>query len=211
MWKVQSSKEPIRLFESNLLEYFTHIHPAVVLVIWIPVVAGMALYGLIHRPGGVSWLYYPLCLLGGLVLWTLTEYGLHRFVFHFKPRNKRQEKITFLFHGIHHTQPMVKSRLVMPPVVSIPLALLFYYFFGFVVGTLFGRPYWVYPLFAAFLAGYILYDMTHYGIHHFDLKSNYLKMLRTNHMRHHWKTQDKRFGVTNTFWDFCFGTRVKDD
>ena len=211
MWQVQSSKEPMRLFKSDLLEFFTHIHPAVVPIIWVPVVVGLAVYGLLRRPEGASWLYFPITAMAGLILWTLTEYGLHRFVFHFKPRNKWQEKLTFLFHGIHHTQPMVKSRLVMPPVVSIPLALLFYELFGFVVGTLFGQPHWIYPLFAAFLAGYILYDMTHYGIHHFNWKSSYLIMLRTNHMRHHWKTQDKRFGVTNTFWDMCFGTRVKED
>ncbi len=30
-------KEPIRLFKSNFLEFFTHIHPAVVAIIWIPV------------------------------------------------------------------------------------------------------------------------------------------------------------------------------
>jgi len=53
--------------------------------------------------------------------------------------------------------------------------------------------------------------MTHYSIHHFDLRSNYLKMLRKNHMQHHWKTPDKRFGVTNIFWDLVFGTRVKED
>ncbi len=211
MWQVQSSKEPIRLFESDFLEFFTHIHPAIVLIIWIPVVVVFAFYGLILRPEGTSLLYYPLCLMVGLILWTLTEYGLHRFVFHFKPRNQWQERLVFLFHGIHHAQPMVKSRLVMPPVVSIPLALLFYNLYLFIIGRLLGQPHWVYPLFAAFLAGYLLYDLTHYSIHHFDLKSTYLKMVRRNHMLHHWKTQDKRFGVTNTFWDFCFGTRVKED
>ena len=211
MWKVQSSKEPIRLFKSDFLEFFTHIHPAIVLIIWIPVVGAFAVFGLMRRPDGISLVYYPICVMVGLILWTLTEYGLHRFVFHFKPRNKWQERLAFLFHGIHHAQPMVKSRLVMPPVVSIPLALLFYYLYVIVFNRLCGQPHWVYPLFAAFLAGYILYDMTHYAIHHFDLKSNYLIMVRKNHMRHHWKTQDKRFGVTNTFWDFCFGTQVKDD
>lgn len=211
MWDVKSSKEPIRLFRSDFLESFTHIHPALVLIVWIPVVAWFAIYGLLHRPDGASWLYFPVGVVCGLILWTLTEYGLHRFVFHFKPRNKWQEKLSFLFHGIHHVQPMVKTRLVMPPVVSIPLALLFYHFYAFVCGTLCGQPHWVYPLFAAFLAGYIMYDMTHYSIHHFDFKSSYFKMVRQNHMRHHWKTQDKRFGVTNTFWDFCFGTQVKEN
>ena len=106
---------------------------------------------------------------------------------------------------------MVKSRLVMPPAVSIPLALLFYYLYVNVIEKLLGRPHWVYPLFAAFLVGYIFYDMTHYSSHHFDLKSSYLKMVRRNHMRHHWKTPDKRFGVTNIFWDFVFGTRVREE
>ena len=211
MWKVQSSKEPIRLFKSDFMEFFTHIHPAVVLIVWIPVVVLFGVQGLMSRPAEKSLVYFPICIVAGLILWTLTEYGLHRFVFHFRPRNKWQERISFLFHGIHHAQPMVKSRLVMPPVVSIPLALLFYYFYLNVIGRLLGQPHWVYPLFAAFLVGYIFYDMTHYSIHHFDLKSSYLKMVRRNHMRHHWKTPDKRFGVTNIFWDVIFGTRVKED
>ena len=211
MWKVQSSKEPIRLYKSDFLEFFTHIHPAVVLIIWIPVAVLFVVYGLMNRPDGVSLLYFPICVVVGLMLWTLAEYGVHRFVFHFRPRNKWQEKISFRFHGIHHAQPMVKSRLVMSPVVSIPLALLFYYFYVNVIEWLFGRPHWAYPIFTAFLVGYIFYDMTHYSIHHFDLKSNYLKMLRKNHMRHHWRTPDKRFGVTNIFWDLVFGTRVKED
>jgi sterol desaturase/sphingolipid hydroxylase (fatty acid hydroxylase superfamily) len=172
MWKVQSSKEPIRLFKSDFLEFFSHIHPAIVLIIWIPVVLWFVVYGLMNRPDGVYLLYFPACMIVGLILWSLTEYGVHRFVFHFKPRNKWQERISFLFHGVHHAQPMAKSRLVMPPAVSIPLALLFYYFYANVIEMIFGRPHWVYPLFAGFLIGYILYDMSHYAIHHFDLKSN---------------------------------------
>ena len=113
MWEVRSRKEPIRLFQSDFLEFFTHIHPAVVLIIWIPVVGAFAVCGLMRRPDGISLVYYPICLMVGLILWTLTEYGLHRFVFHFRPRNTWQERLAFLFHGIHHAQPMVKSRLVM--------------------------------------------------------------------------------------------------
>jgi sterol desaturase/sphingolipid hydroxylase (fatty acid hydroxylase superfamily) len=208
---VQFNKTPIRLFKSDFLELFTHIHPAVVLIIWVPVAAAFAGYGIVNRPQGVSWIYFPICLAAGLVLWTLTEYMLHRFVFHFRPRNSWQGRITYLFHGIHHAQPMVKSRLVMPPVVSIPLALMFYYFYAYVIGDLLGRSHWIYPLFAAFLAGYICYDMTHYASHHFNLKSGYLKQVRKNHMRHHWQTPDKRFGVTSILWDIIFGTRVKEE
>jgi len=31
------SEEPIRLFKSDFLEFFTHIHPVVVLIIWVPI------------------------------------------------------------------------------------------------------------------------------------------------------------------------------
>jgi len=44
-------EEPIRLFKSDFLEFFTHIHPAVVLVIWVPVAA---LFGLVRSSGVVG-------------------------------------------------------------------------------------------------------------------------------------------------------------
>ena len=33
---ISTSKEPVRLFKSDFLEFFTHIHPAVIVVIWLP-------------------------------------------------------------------------------------------------------------------------------------------------------------------------------
>ncbi|MFN2155694.1 MAG: fatty acid hydroxylase, partial [Anaerolineae bacterium] len=121
--KIVHSKEPIRLFKSDFLEFFTHIHPAVVLVIWLPI-TGYFLYRATLSPGLA--LRLVLGIPSGLFLWTLVEYVVHRFVFHFPPRTPRQERISFLFHGVHHAQPMEKSRLVMPPVVSIPLAAICY-------------------------------------------------------------------------------------
>ena len=35
---INHSEEPIRLFKSDFLEFFTHIHPAVVLLLYVPVV-----------------------------------------------------------------------------------------------------------------------------------------------------------------------------
>src|SRR5262245_31563640 len=36
---INHSEEPIRLFKSDFLEFFTHIHPVVVLLLYVPVVA----------------------------------------------------------------------------------------------------------------------------------------------------------------------------
>ena len=115
--EISHSKEPIRLFKSDFLEFFTHIHPAVVLAIWLPVVVVSLIIAITGRPDGASAFYIPVGFAVGLFTWTFAEYMLHRFVFHFRPRNAWQERLSFLFHGVHHAQPMSKTRLGMPPAV----------------------------------------------------------------------------------------------
>jgi len=198
---------PIRLFESDFLEFFTHISPITVLVIWLPVVGFFLWRAVALRPAS-TWLFIPIVVLIGLLIWTLAEYGLHRFIFHFHPSNpsERMERILFLFHGIHHTQPRSKTRLVMPPAVSIPLSALFYGLFYLVLGVLLPLAHWVAPLFVGFILGYIAYDMLHYSMHHFSLKGKFFRMIRRHHMAHHFKTPNRRYGVSSPLWDIVFQT-----
>jgi sterol desaturase/sphingolipid hydroxylase (fatty acid hydroxylase superfamily) len=132
---------------------------------------------------------------------------MHRFVFHFPPKKPWLKRITYLFHGVHHAQPMCKTRLVMPPAVSIPLAALFYGLYYFILVKLLGVTVWLPPIFSGFMAGYLWYDLTHYGTHHFKVSGRYYKWVKFNHMQHHFKCPDKRYGVSNTLWDFVFKTR----
>ena len=203
------SEEPVRLFKSDFFEFFTHIHPAVVLAIYAPVMVYFLITAIVGRsPAGMSKaIYIPAGVLIGLFLWTLTEYSLHRFVFHFPPRAPWQERLSFLFHGVHHAQPKMKTRLVMPPPVSIPLALLFYAVFYLILDAALGIPQWIAPTFAGFIAGYLIYDMTHYATHHWPMRSGYLKFLKRYHMQHHYKTPDQRYGVSSPLWDMVFGTK----
>ncbi|MBN1261664.1 MAG: sterol desaturase family protein [Anaerolineae bacterium] len=208
---IVDSKEPIRLFKSDFLEFFTHIHPAVIMIIWLPV----AVFFLVravqqHMTAGVSALRIVAGFVIGVAVWTLAEYVLHRFVFHFRPQTPSQERLSFLFHGVHHAQPRSKTRLVMPPAVSIPLALLFYGLYLLLVGVVLGADLWIAPLFAGFIVGYLLYDLIHYSLHHFPAKRGFFLMVRRHHMHHHFKTPDQRFGVSSPFWDVVFGTNPKD-
>jgi sterol desaturase/sphingolipid hydroxylase (fatty acid hydroxylase superfamily) len=202
--KVNTSDEPIRLFKSNFLEFFTHISPIVVLVIWLPVV-GYFIYRSIVIDS-VSALTLIFGLLIGLFLWTFAEYILHRFLFHFPAKTEQQERLSFLMHGVHHAQPRDKTRLVMPPAVSIPLALIFYGIYYVIFTYVFMIPNWLSPVFAGFILGYIIYDMTHYATHHFSMKKGYFRMVRQQHMHHHFQTPNKRFGVSSPLWDYVFGT-----
>ncbi|MCX6053879.1 MAG: sterol desaturase family protein [Chloroflexi bacterium] len=204
---IDHSDIPLRLFKSDFLEFFSHISPITITVIWLPV-AVFCLVRSIVQASVISFpIYIPVAFLIGLVIWTLSEYVLHRFVFHFPTKTERAERFVFLFHGVHHAQPQCKTRLVMPPVVSIPLAALFYGLFYLVVVVLLKMPHWLDPLFSAFIFGYLIYDITHYATHHFPMRSGYAKYIKRYHMQHHYKTPDKRFGVSSPIWDMVFKTQ----
>src|SRR5205807_978640 len=119
-----------------------------------------------------------LLFVGGLVLWTLAEYLLHRHVFHATDevmaethdvvaRVPREEPVIpalptwrhvtyFLAHGVHHEYPNDSTRLVMPPGASVPLAIVTWLLFRAAAGPLYATA----P-FAGFVAGYLVYDTTH--------------------------------------------------
>ncbi len=101
--ELNHDEQPIRLFKSNFLEFFTHITPIAILVIWIPILAICFWLGSLHPQS--SWIITLVGFLAGLFIWTFSEYILHRFLFHFKPNSARQERVAFLFHGVHHAQP----------------------------------------------------------------------------------------------------------
>ncbi len=205
--EIDHSEEPIRLFQSDFLEFFSHIHPAVVVIIWLPICIYALVRGFIDWPSKNLMGFILVAFLFGLFLWTLAEYLLHRFVFHYHPKTETQKKIFFLFHGVHHAQPQCKTRLVMPPVVSIPLALVFYGLFHLIFGVILGGSYWVGPLFSSFILGYLVYDLTHYATHHFPMRKGIWKWLKRHHMRHHYKSPDQRFGVSSPLWDYVFKTQ----
>lgn len=203
---INHSSVPIRLFKSDVLEFFTHVTPQFVVILWSPVILFFAARGIFAAAGDGAWARVPVALLAGVFLWTIAEYSLHRWVFHFRPRNAWQERVVFLFHGIHHVQPAIKTRLVMPPAVSVPMAFVFYGLALGIVHALLGLPQWVDPLFAGFGIGYLAYDLTHYATHHLPMRGRVAKFLKRQHMLHHYKTPDQRFGVSSPLWDLVFRT-----
>jgi sterol desaturase/sphingolipid hydroxylase (fatty acid hydroxylase superfamily) len=205
--EINHSDVPIRLFKSDFLEFFTHISPVAVLIIWVPVIIFFLARSIIQTSTYGGWVYIPLGVLIGMFVWTFAEYTIHRFVFHYDPKSERVAKVWFMFHGVHHVQPQLKTRLVMPPALSIPLAVVFYFFYYLIIGKLLAAPQWVDPVFAGFMTGYLIYDMTHYATHHWPMRSRTAKYLKRYHMIHHFKTPQARFGVSSPLWDIVFGTK----
>lgn len=199
---VSNSTESTRMFKSNFLESLTKVHYCVPLIVYIPVMLYLSWQALRVNAMDV-WTFIAL-FLAGLAVWTISEYLLHRFVFHFKPSGKFLERVHFIFHGVHHDYPRDRLRLVMPPSASVPMAVLIYFIFRIFLSSTVMNAF-----FTGFLLGYLLYDMIHYAIHHANFKSAIWKRIRQHHMLHHYDDPKKGFGVSSSFWDDIFGTSVK--
>ncbi len=197
---VSDKDESPRMFESNFLDFFSRVHFSVPLFVFVPVILYMMYYAI-----GVHKLPF-LHILGwggaGLLAWTFTEYFMHRFVFHFHPKSEFGKRIHFIFHGVHHDFPNDSYRLVLPPALSIPLALGFFTLFGY----FFGDSPAIYPFFALYIFGYLSYDMMHYAIHHWSIKNKWFQAVKRHHMVHHFKDPDNGYGVSSTLWDHVLGT-----
>jgi dihydroceramide fatty acyl 2-hydroxylase len=185
------------MFDSPLLDRFTRVHPAVPVVMYAPVITVLFVLG-VERAG--FWNAVGL-VIGGYAVWTLTEYWLHRVVFHFEPEDGIGARLHWMIHGVHHDHPNDPKRLVMPPSASVPLALLFAALFWLVLGS----PWWM-PFTAGFLGGYLAYDMIHYHVHHHRPRTRVGRTLRELHMRHHFQDHERGFGVSAPYWDHVFRT-----
>jgi sterol desaturase/sphingolipid hydroxylase (fatty acid hydroxylase superfamily) len=189
----------LRVFKSDWLEVMSHIPWQLVLIVWVPIVVALFAgarfgYDLALGPA-LAW-----CALGAFV-WTLVEYSLHRWIFHYKPRSQFGRKFHFLAHGIHHLDPWDGTRLVFPPLPGLMIA-----------GLIFLAMRLALPMPAALacmsglLIGYIAYDMTHYYTHHARPKSRWGKFLKRYHLAHHHKAWEAMYGVSQPLWDIVFRT-----
>lgn len=195
---ISNKNESIPMFESRFMEFFTHVHPATPLVLYVPVIVYM-LYRALAQEDMSILAILPL-FLAGILMWTLLEYIVHRWVFHYEPKTRAGKALHFIIHGVHHDYPNDATRLVLPPIISLPAAVLLYFIF---FGT-FGR--WAPAIAAGFAAGYVFYDSIHYATHHFAMKSRAGLWLKQYHLRHHYKDDEVGFGVSSPLWDYVFRT-----
>lgn len=198
--KANVTKEKrVRLYENDFLEALTRIHPAIPVFLWGPVALGSIWMGWnaglgAGRVAGLA--------AAGLLAWTLTEYVLHRWVFHWQPKNEKLREFLYPMHELHH-DVQEWDRLLAPPMMAIPL------FSAIVAGFfwLLGTP-TVFPFTGGFTIGYLCYDYIHFYTHFVTPKSAIGKGLRRRHLQHHFACEDRWYGVSSPLWDYVFRTHV---
>lgn len=198
---VSNKDETVRMFESDFMEFFSHVHPATPVLLFGPII-GLMLY-LAFAHNNLSVLTVLAFFVVGILSWTLLEYVIHRYVFHYEPKTRLGKLLHFIVHGVHHDYPNDATRLVMPPIISIPLAVVFYVLFMLTLGRF--AP----AALAGFGFGYVCYDSIHYATHHFAMKRGIWRWLKQYHLRHHYQDDHAGYGVSSPLWDYVFKTTRK--
>jgi dihydroceramide fatty acyl 2-hydroxylase len=196
---VHATADSPRMFEDDRLDVLTRTPWWVVAVFWGPIILGLVGLGVVRLGMGPS---LGLVLVGWLA-WTLAEYLLHRFFFHWVPDTAWGPTLHFWFHGVHHEWHQDRYRLVMPPAVGVLISLPFIALFWAGLGE---RLF--FPVMGGFLLGYLVYDLVHYATHHATLRSPFFLAIKKHHLLHHHSPAHKarHFGVSSPLWDWILGT-----
>lgn len=150
--------------------------------------------------------------LGGIPLWTFTEYTSHRFVFHrhWKMSERKYKKyFTYLTHKYldpthfgHHERPFDGEHIngqirdLLPIfLVAVPVSFLF--------------PTYTCPmLLAGVVQCYVAEEWIHHSMHYYNFRNRYFLHIKKSHLYHHSSQGfDSGYGITNAFWDVVFRTR----
>ena len=138
----------------------------------------------------------------GVVTWGLTEYWLHRLVFHFDAQSERGRELVYAMHLSHHAQPKALDDLFTSLRLSLPIALCYCALAWAVTRSWQAMVY----IFVGLIAGYFSYEFLHYRAHHHRPRFRLFRYLKKYHMLHHHQTAALRFGVTSPVFDYLFGT-----
>ncbi len=196
-----------RVFRNPVMDALSRAHPAIPAVMWLPVAVfslGLAVYF------GLAWYHFLWTLPAGVLLWSLSEYWLHRSFFHWRPNNRLLARMQYWVHE-HHHRYQEWDRLVAPPLMSLPIFFFFLGIFWFAFGgTLEAMPHpAIYPLLSGFILGYLAYDYTHFATHFWPCRSKWMKNRRKLHFQHHFAFPDRWYGISMPLWDYIFRTHVK--
>ena len=190
-------QENLKLFKLGWLEKLSLTPVWMPASFWLPIFAW-----LIYK--AIEWNSLPVIAMSfifGLFIWSLTEYLLHRFVFHYQANSRLGKKIVFILHDNHHQVADDPLRGLFPVLPAAGVGYLYFWTFK----TLWSLEI-AYPMTAGFVLGYLSYDYLHFSFHHYNFSWSWWKNLRAKHLKHHVR-EDHGFGVSNPFWDIVLGTK----
>ena len=174
---------------------------------WIfPLVGGVLLYltsqGQEHgRSKDLLWLV-PI----GIFIWTILEYGLHRFLFHIQIPipNPYVREIVNGSHMLHHASPRDPGKILVHPAYGLVISAILYS----VLLGLFPNAFSAAGVMVGIWVGFLYYEAVHYRVHFSLSESGFVARQRRRHFYHHFTNNKLCFGVTSPLWDYVFRTTL---
>ncbi len=141
---------------------------------------------------GLSGMYRLPLVLAAVAAWTLLEYLVHRFAFHWVV-GRRQHQL----HHDHPSDPDAERTSLTTPLLAFPVGFLLISTAGLQDGS---------ALFAGLLIGYLVFIALHYAVHRRPIgPGDWLYPAKLRHLAHH-RFENCNYGVTTIFWDIVFRT-----
>jgi 4-hydroxysphinganine ceramide fatty acyl 2-hydroxylase len=142
----------------------------------------------------------------GILIWTLLEYMLHRFVFHVRipVRNPRLRAFAEDLHLAHHAAPRDPKKVLVQPVLGLIISSALFAVIYAITWSLFSTA----GLMTGIWAGFLYYESVHYRVHFSLARSGVIGWQRRAHFYHHFTDNRLCFGVTSPVWDYVFGTAL---
>lgn len=139
-----------------------------------------------------------LAIISGILLWTLIEYIIHRWLGH--DRRFTRKNGFGREHVVHHATggfSRAWKKVVFFALAAAILASLTVPLMGPATGLAFT---------SVVLAAYLVYEAIHRLMHISGGIGPYARMLRRHHFHHHFHDPKRNFGVSSPLWDIVFGT-----
>lgn len=194
---IYPNKKAPNLFKSNFLNKLTWSNPVLIFTMYSILSTGAIYYAV------STYNYSTLALVKwfaiGLFSWTFAEYILHRFLYHKIKDASYNSGFQYMFHGIHHSYPNDKSKVILPPVPSLIIAGILFSLFYLMMGHT------AFVFTPGFMIGYALYMWIHYAVHKYPSPKKF-NFWWAHHNIHHFQQHDRAFGVSTSIWDHVFGT-----
>jgi sterol desaturase/sphingolipid hydroxylase (fatty acid hydroxylase superfamily) len=169
------------------------------ILFYSPIAVAAVLWNLLD--GSTAWWIFVALPLGGLLIWTLLEYVIHKVGFHHPTRSPGWLAVQ-ASHGSHHEDPTDPLRIVAQLTTSLPVALLVFA----ALCLAFWDPKPAALVMVGVMIGYLAYEVIHFRIH-LGRKSRWLpRALVRHHLYHHHKDQWRCYGVTTPLWDWMLRT-----
>jgi dihydroceramide fatty acyl 2-hydroxylase len=185
----EQQKAMIRKASSSVFNYWFGYVANISLVLWL---TSRAFEGSSSKLSLGAW---AICISSGLLLWTLAEYFLHKWLYH-----EIQSPVK-IGHDLHHDEP--RALMGVPWYLTAIVLVGIYYGFA----SMFD-PAKTGVVMAFTWLGYIGYCFVHHSTHHFNFKNSYFQMLRKHHLIHHHSKEGVNWGITSDIWDRVFKTKA---